>query len=305
MQLFKALIGKSKKKADGSVPSHARLKKSIMYACIAFFVTAVVFVGITFSGGSQAGLIEVSGSAFLFVIFLHILKILIPESSGRIITALSVIIAVMLVYANFSLQRNKNREYTFRDLLVGDLLAKKLIGKQENLPEQRLAERFETLIPGEFAKTKTEKDTIESPFERPEKDLMGQPVTLPPGSLGTVFMRKERAHPFDIPKDAMNYKLEVAIKEGLMKDGTRIVTAGFMARLDSFAEQITSPQITAPMHLPSAVPIADKRIIQSVYSKPEIPSDVLKSEIQPAKPEEHVEVETGRQVEENLQRQEK
>ena len=164
MQFFKALTGKSKKKADNSMPSHGRFESAMMYTCIAFFVIAVVFVSFTYSGKWQAGLIEVSSSAFLFVIFLHILKIIIPQSSGRIITALSVIIAVMLIYVNYSLQSNKHKEYTFKELLVGDLLVKKLIGTHVELPDELLAKRLQDVIPGQFAQTKTEKDTIESPF---------------------------------------------------------------------------------------------------------------------------------------------
>lgn len=272
MQFFKALIGKSKEKADNSMPSHGRFKSTMVYTCIAFFVIAVVFVSFTYSGKWQAGLIEVSCPAFLFVIFLHILKIVIPQSSGRIITALSVIIAVMLIYANYSLQKNKNSEYTFKELLVGDLLVKKLIVKHMEIPEPLLTKKLKGIVPGEFVQTKTEKGTIESPFERPEKDLMGDPLILPLDNPVSVSIRKERVHSFGIPKETMNYKSALANNEGLRVDVTRIVTAGFMARPDSLAEQISAPHVTAPMHLPSEAQVVD---------------------------------ETGRQVEENLQRQEK
>jgi hypothetical protein len=77
----------------------------------------VVFAGLTYSGKWQAGLIEIGCSAFLFVIFLHVLKIIIPQFSGKILTALSIIIAVILIYANYSLQRNQHQEYTFKELL--------------------------------------------------------------------------------------------------------------------------------------------------------------------------------------------
>ena len=119
----------------------------------------VVFAGLTYSGKWQAGLIEIGCSAFLFVIFLHVLKIIIPQFSGKILTALSVIIAVILIYANYGLQKNQHQEYTFKELLVGDLLVKKLIGTHEKLPDELLAKKLEDVIPGEFAQTKTEKDT--------------------------------------------------------------------------------------------------------------------------------------------------
>src|SRR3990167_5674784 len=96
------------------------LKRIITYICIVFFLLSVAFVYITFSGESQAGLIEVGCSTFLFVIFLHILKYVIPQSSSKIVTVLSVLMAVILIYGNYSLQRNKHKEYTFKEILVGD-----------------------------------------------------------------------------------------------------------------------------------------------------------------------------------------
>jgi len=146
MQFFRALMGRSKKKADNSMPSHGRFESAMVYTCIAFFVIAVVFVSFTYSGKWQAGLIEVGCSAFLFVIFLHILRIVIPQSSGKIITALSAIIVVMLIYANYSLQRNKHKKYTFKEILVGDLLVRKIIGTHAGLPDELLAKRIEDVI---------------------------------------------------------------------------------------------------------------------------------------------------------------
>ena len=113
MHLFEAIFGQSK---NNPASSQGRFSRIILYSCIAFFVIAVVFVSFTYNGKWQAGLIEVGGSIFLFVIFLHILKIIIPQSSGIIITTLSILIAVILVCANLSLQRNKNKEYTFNEL---------------------------------------------------------------------------------------------------------------------------------------------------------------------------------------------
>ncbi len=302
MQFFKPLIGKSKKKADNSMPSRGRFESAIVYTCIAFFVIAVVFVSFTYSGKWQAGLIEVSCSAFLFVIFLHILKIIIPQSSGKIITALSVIIVVMLIYANYSLQRNKHKEYTFKELLVGDLLVKKLIGTHAELPDEFLAKRLEDVIPGEFAQTKTEKDTIESPFEKPERVLMGKPVTLPLDKPVGVSMRKERLHPLGIPEETVNYKLEVAENEGLRVDRARAVTAGFVVRLDKFDEQVSGPHTPDSLYLPSEAGIFNNRLYRTIYGKPEHPADISESETHQALPEEGVVEEAGKQVEGKLQK---
>ena len=279
------------------------MKRAILYTCITFFLLAVVFVGLTYSGKWQAGLIEVGCSVFLFVIFLHILKIITPQSSGKIVTALSVIIVVMLIYANYNLQRNEHKEYTFKELLVGDLLVKKLIGTHEELPDELLSKRFEDVIPGEFAQTKTEKDTIESPFEKPERVLMGKPVTLPLDKPVSVFVRKEKLHPLGIPEETMNYKFEVGENEGLRVDRARAVTAGFVVLLDKFNEQVSGLHTLDSLCLPLEVKIANDSLSRTIYDKIELPTAILEPEIQTALPEEGVVEEAGKQAEGKLQKQ--
>ena len=303
MHLFKALFGQSKKKTDNLTPSRARINRIILYTSIAFFIITVIFVSFTYYGRWQAGLIEVGSSAFLFVIFLHVLKAVIPQSSGKIITTLSVLIAVMLIFTNFSLQKNTKKGYTFKELLVGDLLVKKLTGKHEELPDQQLAKRLKNVIPGGFAQTKTEKDTIESPFEKPEKDLMGEPVTLPIDKLSTVSIpiHKGRIHSFYVPEETINYKLEVAGKEGLRIERAWIVKAGFAIQPDKLNEQVSGPHTPAPLYLPSEGKIDYSLLQRTIYSKPEQPAAILESEMQPALSEEHVVDETGKQIEEKLQ----
>jgi len=262
----------------------------------------VVFAGLTYSGKWQAGLIEIGCSAFLFVIFLHILKIITPQSSGKIVTALSVIIVVMLIYANYNLQRNEHKEYTFKELLVGDLLVKKLIGTHEELPDELLSKRFEDVIPGEFAQTKTEKDTIESSFEKPEKVLMGRPVTLPLDKPVSASVRKEKLHPLGIPEETMNYKFEVGENEGLRVDRARAVTAGFVVLLDKFNEQVSGLYTSDSLCLPLEVKITSGSLSRTIYDKTERPTAILEPEIQTALQEESVVEEAGKQAEGKLQR---
>ena len=305
MHLFKAIFGQSKKKTDNSTSSHGRFNRIMIYTCIAFFVIAVVFVSFTYNGKWQAGLIEVGSATFLFVIFLHILKIIIPQSSGKIITTLSILIAAMLIYANLSLQRNKNKEYSFNELLVGDLLVKKLVGKHEELPDEQLAKRLKNVIPGSVTQTKTEKDTIESTFEKPEKDLMGEPVTLPTDKLSTVSIpiHKAKKHSFYVPEEAINYKLEVADKEGLRLSRARIATAGFAVQPYKPDEQVSGMHTPAPLYLPPEKKIDYSSLQRAIYSKPEQPSATSESKMQPALSEEYIEDKTGKQVEEKLQTQ--
>ena len=305
MHLFKAIFGQSKKKTDNPTSSHGRFNRIMIYTCIAFFVIAVVFVSFTYNGKWQAGLIEVGSATFLFVIFLHILKIIIPQSSGKIITTLSILIAAMLIYANLSLQRNKNKEYSFNELLVGDLLVKKLVGKHEELPDEQLAKRLKNVIPGSVTQTKTEKDTIESTFEKPEKDLMGEPVTLPIEKLSTVSIpiHKAKKHSFYVPEEAINYKLEVADKEGLRLSRARIATAGFAVQPYKPDEQVSGMHTPAPLYLPPKKEIDYSSLQRAIYSKPEQPSATSESKMQPALSEEYIEDKTGKQVEEKLQTQ--
>ena len=279
------------------------MKRTILYTCITFFVMTVVFAGLTYSGKWQAGLIEIGCSAFLFVIFLHVLKIIIPQFSGKILTALSVIIAVILIYANYGLQKNQHQEYTFKELLVGDLLVKKLIGTHEELPDELLSKKLEDVIPGEFAQTKTEKDTIESPFEKPEKVLMGRPVTLPLDKPVSVSVRKEKLHPLGIPEETMNYKFEVGENEGLRVDRARAVTAGFVVLLDKFNEQVSGLHTLDSLCLPLEVKIANDSLSRTIYDKTELPTAILEPEIQTALPEEGVVEEAGKQAEGKLQKQ--
>ena len=305
MHLFKAIFGQSKKKTDNPTSSHGRFNRIIIYSCIAFFVIAVIFVSFTYNGKWQAGLIEIGSAAFLFVIFLHILKIIIPQSSGKIITMLSILIAAMLIYANLSLQRNKHREYSFNELLVGDLLVKKLVGKHEELPDEQLAKRLKNVIPGSVFQTKTEKDTIESTFEKPEKDLMGEPVTLPIDKLNTVSIpiHKGIKHSFYVPEEAINYKLEVASEEGLRISRAVIASADFAVQPYKPDEQVSGMHTPAPLYLPPEEKIDYSLLQRTIYSKPEQPAAITESEMQPALTEEHIENKTDKQVEEKLQTQ--
>ena len=302
MHLFKAIFGQSK---NNPASSQGRFSRIILYSCIAFFVIAVIFVSFTYNGKWQAGLIEVGGSIFLFVIFLHILKIIIPQSSGTIITTLSILIAAMLIYANLSLQRNKHEEYTFNELLVGDLLVKKFVGKNEELPDAQLAKRLKNVIPGTVFQTKTEKDTIESTFEKPEKDLMGEPVTLPIDKLSTVSIsiHKGRIHSFYVPEETTNYKLEVAGEEGLKRSRAKIATAGFTNQPYKPDEQVSGMHSPAPLYLPPEKEIDYSLLQRTIYSKPEQPAATLETEMQPDLSEEHIENKTDKQVEEKLQTQ--
>ncbi len=283
------------------MPKKEWWKRILVYLCITFFFLTLVFVYMSFRSKLQAGLIEVGCSASLFIIFLHILKKVIPQSSGTIITVLSILMAVILVYANYSFQKSKHNEYTFKEFLVGDLLTQRLVGKHKEKPGKLLTKKFKDIIPGEFIQTKTEKHTIESSFEKPEKDLMGEPVALPLDEPDSISIRQEKVHFFYIPKETMNYKVEFAKKEGLKLDRAKILAEIIEDGFDEINEKFSGRHMLAPMHLPLELEVGPNRLFRAIHSKSEISADMSELEMQPALTEEHVGNEPVKQVEEKLQ----
>ena len=63
-------------------------------------------------------------------------------------------------------------------------------------------------------------------------------------------------------------------------------------------EQVSVPHTPAPLYIPSEGKIDYSLLQRTIYSKPEQPSAILESEMQPALPEEHIESKPDRQVEE-------
>ncbi len=166
-----------------------------------------------------------------------------------------------------------------------------------------MAKKLKSIIPGEFSQMKTEKDTIESPFEKPEKDLMGKPITLPLDKPSDISLHQEKSHSFSIPEETTNYKLVVAYNEGLKIDRPRMVIVDFEVQPDTLDEQLSGPQLQTPLYLPSEVEIDYSLLQRTIYDKPEQPAAISESEIQPAPSEKSVLEETGKQVEEKLQTQ--
>jgi hypothetical protein len=277
-----------------------KLKKIIVYVCITFFFIAVAFVCITLRGKSQAGLIEVGCAAFISVLFLHILKKVIPHSSSMIVTILSLLIATMLLFANFSMQKKKHSEYTFKEFLIGDFLVQKIMGVHKEKPDALLARKLENILPGEFTQTKTEKSTIESPFEKPDKDLMGKPAFLPLDELNHVDVLKEKFHPFSIPTETVNHKLEFADIEGFKPGRPRMIMAFIEDDFNAMNKQTLGNYMSSPLYFPSEE-IVSVSLLRAIVSQAEIEEEVLFPEIQPATLEEYMDEEPSRQVMETLQ----
>ena len=278
-----------------------QFNKAIIYICIAFFSLAVAFVFITFRGMSQAGLIEVGCSAFVFVIFLHILKKIIPHSAGMIVTVLSLLMAIMLLFANYSLQKKKHKDYTFREFLVGDFLTKRIMGRHTEIPSELLVKKLENIIPGEFTQTRTEKQTIESPFEKPEKDLMGKPSDLPLNELSHVAMRKEKLHSFQIPGETIDYKPKFAVREGLKLGMTRMTMEFIEDDLEISKKENLGNHLTSSLYLPLEAEVVSSRPFHAVFSQSEKQAELSVPEIQAGELEGYISDEPGKQVMGKLQ----
>ncbi len=276
-----------------------KFKKVIVYFTITLFFIAVAFVSITFTGKSQAGLIEVGCAALLSVIFLHILKRVIPHSSGTIVTILSLLIAIMLLLANFSMQKKKHPHYTFEEFLIGDLLVQRIMGIHKERPDALLAKKLENIIPGEFTQTKTEKSTIESPFEKPEKDLMGTPAFLPLEEPHHVGVRKVNFLAFAIPKEAVNHILKIADSEGFKPGKPRMITELIEDDMDVVSQQTIGDQASFPLHYPSEE-FVSLGPLQAIFSPPENEGEMLVSELHEMTAEGYIAEEASKQVVDTL-----
>ncbi|MCP5003485.1 MAG: hypothetical protein GY941_05955 [Planctomycetes bacterium] len=272
-----------------------QFKKVVVYVCVTFFLIAVAFVCITLRGKSQAGLIEVGCAAFLSVIFLQILKKLIPHASSMIVTILALLIACMLLFANFGMQRKKHSEYTFKEFLIGDFLVQRMMGIHKERPDALLARKLENIIPGEFAQTKTEKSTIESTYEKPGKDLMGEPVFLPIDDLNHVEMRKETYYALNTPTETVNHKLKFADMEGFKPGRPRLVTAVIEGDFDAMNEQVPGNYTLSPLYFSSKDTVSIS-LLSAVCSQAEREGESLSAEIQPVELEGYMEEVPWQQV---------
>ncbi|MGR3318663.1 MAG: hypothetical protein ACUZ8O_09300 [Candidatus Anammoxibacter sp.] len=196
------------------------LKSILVYACITFFVITIVFIYMSFRGKPQAGLIEVSSSAALFVIFIYLIKKVLPQALGIISTVLSILIAIIFISSNYYLQLKQNKDYSIREILIGDLLAKKFMGTDNEVPYKLPDKSFTDKVGrSQFAQTTTEKYTIESTFERPEKiDKEYKLTKLTIDDLYRTPLNGFQDHTLAIPMDKVVYKFKLSAPEPVTQD---------------------------------------------------------------------------------------
>ncbi len=119
----------------------------------------------------------------------------------------------------------------------------------------------------------------------------------------SIFIHTGRIHPFYVLEETINYKLKIAGKDGLKPGRARIVTAGFEVKLDILNEKISGQDKPASMYIPPNEQIDFHLLRNIIFDKPEQPATILYTEIQPARPEEHIENEAGKKDEVKLQTQ--
>ncbi len=205
------------------MPNKDKIKSILIYLSITFFIITVVFIYMTFKGKPQAGLIEVGGSSVLFVLFLYALQKIYPQSAGITSIVLSVLLAVIFLLSNYYLQIKEDEKYTLREIVIGNLLTKKLFFNKDVIgnksDEKKQVNKTRRI---DFHQKMTEKSTIESTFEKPEKTVMvNNPVILPHEAYYKDNVNKHKSNDIDFPLFAAIYKLQL---KGLEKPQQEVVT---------------------------------------------------------------------------------
>ncbi len=229
-------------------------KSAIVYLCATFFVITLLFIYMSFRGEPQAGLIEVGASSALFVIFLVVTRKILPQSANVISNIISILLAIIFISANYYLQVSENKNAALRDLLIGDLIVKKIVGDDyENGVEYPASDLINNLPSREFERATTEKYTIESAFERPEKmDQGSEPAWLPlePSFKTASVDVKESA--IDKPLHTVIYKLQTVSSEKPLRDTAKAMREpleGFVGNGQIYARHFAET-IEAPVDTP-------------------------------------------------------
>lgn len=99
----------------------------VAYLCIWFLVAVLVMVYFTSTGSPQAGLLEVGASALIFVILFHLVMKFFPLVSKIITSVLVIGLGIALIYMNYHFLKVVKKDAHLEELLVGDLLVKKIM----------------------------------------------------------------------------------------------------------------------------------------------------------------------------------
>ena len=126
----------------------------VVYFCIWFLVAVLVMVYFTSTGSPQAGLLEVGVSALIFVILFHLVMKFFPFVSKIITSVLVIGFGITLIYMNYHFLRVIKKDAHLEELLVGDLLVKKIM---KTIKKEPIAVAVKEKIPKAVPKPEYEK----------------------------------------------------------------------------------------------------------------------------------------------------
>ena len=247
-----------------------KIKTILIYLSITFFIITVIFIYLTFKGKPQAGLIEVGCSSVLFVIFLYVLQKVFPQSTGLVSIILSVLLAVTLLLSNYYLQVKEDEGYTFKEIVVGDLLTKKLFFDNDVIEsksdEKNLVNSARRI---DFHQKMTEKSTIESTFEKPEKTYMANNPVIQPHEINhNDDVNEHKSNDIDVPLFAAVYKLQLKGSEKPQQEVVTVVSERYegLTDFDIKFSRVISPSVSLPYenYFKNIVPSFDKKETLSI-----------------------------------------
>lgn len=102
-------------------------KYIVAYLCIWFMVVAFILVYFTSTGSPQAGIIEVGIFTSIFVFLFHLVIRFFPFISKIFSSVVIIGLGIALIYINYYFLRTVKKDAPFEQLLIGDLLLKKII----------------------------------------------------------------------------------------------------------------------------------------------------------------------------------
>jgi len=126
----------------------------VAYLCIWFLVAVLVMVYFTSTGSPQAGLLEVGASALIFVILFHLVMKFFPFVSKIITSVLVIGLGIALIYMNYHFLKVVKKDAHLEELLVGDLLVKKIV---KTIKKEPIAVAVKEEIPKAVSKPEYEK----------------------------------------------------------------------------------------------------------------------------------------------------
>lgn len=141
----------------------------VAYLCIWFLAVVLILVYFTSTGSPQAGLIEVGIFTSIFVFLFHLVLRFFPIISKIFSSVVIIGLGIALIYVNYYFLKVVKKDASFEELLIGDLLIRKIIKTAEEdqttvaAKQKRGIPEYEKLLPV------ISLDQLEEPIAKPMK----------------------------------------------------------------------------------------------------------------------------------------